>query len=190
MPASGFARWQDWGIIPPAGDDGRWDEAVLGRVIKARDLAGEGLRLSRRVLLLDREGHASSTAVRRRAIKAVLDVLQQHAHKAAQVQWELRALGGPLPQLSKRARRLLTPPVPRPAWPFVIDVASDPSFERQYQWTMSFASSLPGMARERGAPSIAEVPYEERVALLMLLRLLEDPEVSKALASHGFDQSL
>lgn len=158
-----------------------WDPRELDRVKHVKELEGDGRRLSRRALLLHRDGYRVDSTIRKKAIADVLRRLRRPRHKMAQVQWELRALGGSFRPPQVRSRRLLGLEVTHEAWASVPLVASDDVFDRFYQMVDMMVRSVATMGIVRGAPYADPIPYEERLSLAMVSQLLEDNYVRNRL---------
>lgn len=169
--------WIRWGLIPAPGPDGRWDPEVLARVEHAKALQGEGRRLSRRALLLPRDGFYVEAGVRQLAVGDVLRRLTRPSHKLAQVLWELRAMDSQFRAPRPEEPILLDCELAPDRWPAVASTAPIELFERWYQWVATFAGPMRDIGRAKAIPVLDDVPYEERVSLALVVQLLHEDAV-------------
>ena len=97
-----------------------------------------------------------------------------------QVLWETRALD---PRYRRPTRRQ---PLPRAKltpdrWPEVPESSSDEAFNRWYQAAAYVVGALRSVGSAKGVPVVEDLRYEERLALALVIQLLEEPEVREAL---------
>jgi hypothetical protein len=174
-------EWLRWGILREAGPDGLWDSDELARVAHAKSLEGPARRLSRRALVLHGDGFRVETAIRRLAVADVLRRMTRARHKIAQVLWEQRALRGTMGAPSRGTQLLLTLELPSKELARVPMAASDGVFDHWYQSADQISRVLGTAGRAREIPLGDDIPYEERLAIVLTAQLLEDNYVRNRL---------
>lgn len=172
-----FDSWTGWGLIPPAADNGTWDEDVLDRVMHVRELAADARPLARRALLLHRDGFPVETRYRRKAVAYVLDHLKRPRHCMARVLWEQRALAAEYRPPRAGASVLLQAEVAQDAWSLVVRTASDTVFDHAFHPAFYAVSTLAAVGGAKALPVDEQLRYEDRLSLFLVLRLLDDDYV-------------
>src|SRR3989304_902691 len=82
--ATSLEPWIEWGLLPQPDEAGTWDPRVGERVRHAMQLEHEARRLSRRALLLHRDGYRVDRSIRKRAVVDVLERLARRRHRVGQ----------------------------------------------------------------------------------------------------------
>jgi hypothetical protein len=173
--------WATWGLLRAAGADGLWAADELERIAHVKALESEARRLSRRALLLHRDGHRVEPEVRRRAMADVLRRMVRPSHKVAQVLWELQALDARYRPPARDVPLLRALELPAARWPEIPLAATDTLFDNWYQWADHVTPALAAVGAAKKLPTREELPYEERLSLALLTELLSENHVRNRL---------
>jgi hypothetical protein len=178
LRSKAFDRWIEVGVIEAAGDDGKWDGEVLSRVDAAIQLEQETRTLARRAFRLTLLDFPLPPAARRAASLEVLRRVRPKSGKMAQVRREHSAAARRTRgQAIARRRTSFRHPVDAASWARALEIASDGVFHPAWEYAARVAVWLPSVARDMRINDRFAIPYEERVVLLLVDRLLQQPYV-------------
>jgi hypothetical protein len=176
MPEKSWQQWLYFGLLRPPGPDGRWEEEeVKARIKAAKDLEETARGIPRRALHLQRAGHHVEPVARKRAVLEILRRVRPAARKMREVRMEMDALArrvsfGPPP----RRLRSYGIGLPREDWMEAVNVVDLETFDAHYANAARWAESLPDAAMAEGRRLLLEVPFDERVSLLLVNLLIKE----------------
>jgi len=184
MPEKGWEQWLYLGLLPPSGPDGRWDgDDAEVRIKAAQELEEIARAIPRRSLYLQRGGHYVEPIARQRAVIEILRRIRPAARKMREVRLQMDALArrvsfGPPP----RRLRSYGIGLPREDWIQAVATVDVETFDAYYANAARWSDSLPEASLAEGRSPSIEVPFDERVSLLLVNLLIKEvPVVRKTL---------